>query len=321
MTKPTNVQMPFPMMPIVEEQDGTKIVESDFHTLFVSDEDPVFEEIVAINNETDEPITALNKVKPNHKKYSLYVDEFRGHCGTVHKIYNELRKGDKHDDLFVYFNSPGGYIDESLVMYNIMAEYFSGRTTTVIDGGASSAAANLFCMGDTRIGYETSHLMFHNYSVTVGGKGGEITKAIEFQNKLTKDFFNRYILSKGFITDEEFRDMLIGDEIYLDITQMAKRGIVTHVKVGDYTLDKDAYLRYLDSDENDITVWATNEITEATEAIQAEEEAIEKELEAEEKRIQKLIKLGEKALKEQEARKVSTKPKTTKKTTKTKPKK
>ena len=129
-----------------------------------------------------------------------------------------------------------------------MKEKFHTRCATFLDSSGYSMGALLFSMGDQRLVYDYSSLMYHNYSSMAWGKGDEMKAYVEHAEKNIHEFFHDIVAKQGFLTEEEFQEMLIGKDFWFDATQMAKRGIATHVIVEGYVLEADVYLKYKESD-------------------------------------------------------------------------
>ena len=242
-----------------EDDDGTKVIESELDTLFISDEDPVLEEIEIDYN--GEIVPVVKEVVPKHKKYTLYISVFGHDNNQLHKIINALRKGTEHDVLDIRIDSPGGYVSEGIVLYNIMKELFNGRVTTFVDSTAFSMGAMLFSLGDERVAYEDSSLMYHNYSSGYFGKGQELKSYIEYEDRHFEEFFKKKIVREGFLSNEEYAQMKIGQDFWFSASDMAKRGICTHIIVGGFKLDNEAFLEYK-TQELPINEWALSKLEE-----------------------------------------------------------
>lgn len=241
------------------EDEGTNIVESEYHTLFVSDEDPVLKEFTAIDE--GEEYAAIREIVPKHKKFTLYIEEFAHNGSQLHKVLFELRKATEHDVLELRINSNGGYVSEGIILFNTMREVFNGRTITYNDAAGYSMGAMIFSLGDERVAYEDSSLMYHNYSTGYGGKGGELKSYVEYEDKHFDKFFRKKIISQDFMTEEEYIDMKKGVDFWFDSYEMSKRGICTHVIVSGFKLDTEAFIDYHDQDLP-IDKWTLSKIME-----------------------------------------------------------
>ena len=251
-----------PSFLLPQNDDGVKIIEGSSHTLFIKDEEPILKEFVV--NDDGEEFTAVREICPKHKNYTLYIGEFSHDNNELHKILYNLRNGTEFDQLHIRIDSPGGYVSEGITLYNNMRELFNNRTITYLDSTGFSMGAMLFSLGDQRIAYEGSSLMYHNYSAIAYGKGQELKSYVDFENKHFDEFFSKKIVSQGFLTTEEYEQMKIGKDFWFDSYEMAKRGICTHVIVSGFRLDTEAFIEYHDQDKP-IDDWVIQKLTELTE--------------------------------------------------------
>lgn len=201
--------------------DAKKELSSEQHTLFI---ETIPEQKNAVEKEKN-----LYEVTPKHKRYRVYIGRFRELRKGLHRVFNELKEAKENDHLEFIISSGGGMVLEGQQFYNLIQEKFYQRTTAYLDNHGYSMGALLFCMADKRVIYPYSDLMFHNYSGGAIGKGGEIKARIKHINKALEIFFHDLIVKKGFLQEEEFQKMLIGQDYWMDAKELCKRGIATHV--------------------------------------------------------------------------------------------
>ena len=303
-------------MKFIIEDDGKSIISGEFHTLFIEEEDPVYESIkVEIDGQPflleDNPLMINKEAIPKHKRYTLFVEAFGHEKTQLHRVIYELRKAEENDIFEVRIDSPGGYIKEGLTIYNLMKEKFTGRSVTYLDSTAYSMGALLFSMGDQRVAYEYSSLMYHNYSSGAFGKGDNLKTYIEHEEKNTHHFFENIIVKQGFLSQQEFDEMLIGRDFWFDCYEMAQRGICTHVMIEGFMIPSDEYIEFKDSGKP-LEKFIEDKLAEL------EQEAIKDETNEKQKPEAKKPKRKKKSTKETKAK--TTKPKSKPKKT-TKPKK
>ncbi len=212
-------------------------VSSEQHTLFVK---TVPESKRAIDRKHN-----IYQVRPKYKVFTLYIERFKELKRGLHSVFNELRQAGPDDVLEIRINSGGGSVNEGLQFYNLMREKFPKRTYAYLDNHGYSMGALLFCMADRRVVYPYSDLMFHNYSSTYNGKGHEIKSRLEHRDRLMRKFFKDMIVEKGFLTEEEFDEMIIGKDFWMDAEEMCKRGIATHVVYRHEEIKAKKYLKIL----------------------------------------------------------------------------
>lgn len=252
-----DLDLPPFLMP--QQEDGTKIIEAEYHTLFVSEEDPVLKEFTATDD--GQEFSAVREIVPKHKKYTLFIESFAHRKANLHKVLFELRKATEHDILEIRISSNGGYVSEGLTLFNTMREIFNGRTVTYLDSRGYSMGAMLFSLGDERVAYEDSSLMYHNFSSGAFGKGEELQSYIEYEVKHFDRFFKGKIVNYGFLTEDEYKRMRDGKDYWFDAYDLAKRGISTHVIVSGFKLDNEAFIEYYEQ-EKPIEEWVFDKISE-----------------------------------------------------------
>jgi ATP-dependent protease ClpP protease subunit len=129
-----------------------------------------------------------------------------------------------------------------------MQEKFHNRTVAFLDNNAYSMGALMFCMAKRRVIYPYSNIMFHNYSTGMAGKGGEIKSRIEHKERVLVEFFHSIVVNNGFLTIEEFENMLIGQDYWMGAKEMCERKIATHVVYKGKQVKAKKYLKLLSSD-------------------------------------------------------------------------
>lgn len=187
----------------------------------------------------------LYKITPKHTQYRLYVGRFFEQKRGLHSVFNELKAAKEYDELEFIINSGGGFINEGMQFYNIIKEKFFKNTTAYLDNYGYSMGALLFCMANKRVAYPYSDFMFHTYSTMIGGKGSDLKNRFEHADKKIKRFFKHIIVDQGFLTKEEFKKMLLGQDFWMDTKELCKRGIATHVIVDGQELSSKEYLKLL----------------------------------------------------------------------------
>jgi len=214
-----------------------KELSSEQHTLY-SELIPEHKKVV--NKEKN-----LYEVTPKHKRYRIYIGRFFELKKGLHSVFNELREAKEHDYMEFMINSGGGFVHEGMQFFNIIQEKFSGRTVAYLDNRGYSMGALLFCMADKRVVYPYSDLMFHTYSHGSHGKGGEVKSHVKHTSSKLERFFYDLIVKKGFLSDEEFKKMIIGQDYWMDSKELCKREIATHVIVAGEEITAKQYLKQL----------------------------------------------------------------------------
>ncbi|MCK5917297.1 MAG: ATP-dependent Clp protease proteolytic subunit [Cocleimonas sp.] len=219
----------------LEEKKG---LGSEHHTLFIED---IPEERQTIK---DAPPHYFY-IAPSHRLFRVFISSFSENKKGLHAIFNELRKANAYDRLELRINSDGGLVTEGQQFFNIILEIFDTNTTTVLDNHGYSMGALLFCMGQRRIIYPYSEIMFHNYTHGAWGKGENVKSHVKHTARSLTSFFKDVTVSQGFLTKKEFKEMLLGKDFWMGSKEMCKRGIATHVVVWGETITAKKYLKGL----------------------------------------------------------------------------
>lgn len=221
--------------------DKKEELSSDRHSLYIKE--------VAEKSELADKENKLYSKIPKHKSYRFYVGIFFELKKGLHSVFNELKNASEHDTLELVINSHGGLVFEGKQFYNLIQEKFYGRTTAYLDNVGYSMGALLFCMADKRVVYEYSDFMFHNYFGGAHGKGGELKARINYSAKSLEKFFHDVIVKKGFLSEKEFEQMLVGQDYWMDTKELCKRGIATHVILKGEEITAKEYLKSIKSEK------------------------------------------------------------------------
>lgn len=210
-----------------------------------SEQHTLYSELIPEHKKVVDKERHLYEVTPKHKRYRIYIGRFFELKKGLHSVFNELREAKEYDYLEFMINSGGGFVHEGMQFFNIIQEKFINRTVTYLDNRGYSMGALLFCMGHKRVIYPYSDLMFHTYSHGSQGKGGEVKTYVDHTSKKLDRFFYDIIVSNGFLSDDEFQKMTIGQDYWMDAKELCKREIATHVIVGGEEITAKEYLRLL----------------------------------------------------------------------------
>jgi ATP-dependent protease ClpP protease subunit len=194
----------------------------------------------------------LYEITPKHTIYRIFIGRFFELKRGLHAVFNELKKAKSDDKFEIIINSGGGLVNEGMQFFNIILEKFPNSTTTYLDNSGYSMGALLFSMGSKRVIYPYSDLMYHNYAGGAFGKGGELKARVKHFDNLIKNFFHDIIVTQGFLSEDEYKRMLIGKDYWFDAKAMCKRGIATHVIVEGKEITAKEYLKLLKKRKNKI---------------------------------------------------------------------
>jgi len=186
-------------------------------------------------------IPKFKVVIPVIKSATLYLSTFSESKPNLAVLLNDIRQLNAEDRITLIFNSPGGLVSEGRAIINAVQNTGADIQTELLSE-ASSMAAIMFCIGDRRIIYENSSLMFHNFSGGVGGKGHEMKDRLKHTIKNITAFFRGNIIG---LDENEILQMLDGKEWWFGSKEMCQRGIATHVNVDGVMIPAKKYLKAL----------------------------------------------------------------------------
>lgn len=212
-------------------------ISSEEHTLFVKH--------IPERRKTLDRENKVYQIQPKYRHFVVHVGKFKEFKRGLHAVLNELRGATNDDILELRINSSGGLVNEGKQFYNLIQEKFYGRTVAYLDNHAYSMGALMFCMAKRRVIYPYSDIMFHNYSSGFSGKGGEIRSRVKHKDKILIKFFRAVVLEDGFLSSDEFDNMLIGQDYWMDAKEMCKRKIATHVIYKGKEIKAKKYLKIL----------------------------------------------------------------------------
>jgi len=210
-----------------------------------SEQHTLYSEVVPEQKKVIDKERRLFEITPKHTRYRVYIGRFFELKKGLHSVFNELKSAKNHDVLEFMIDSRGGSVNEGMQFYNIIQEKFHGRTVAYLDNMGYSMGAMLFSMADKRVVYPYSDFMYHNYSGGAIGKGGEIKARINHYSKKLEAFFYDIIVKNGFLSENEYEQMLVGQDYWMGTKEMCKRGIATHVIVKGQELTAKEYLKTL----------------------------------------------------------------------------
>ncbi|MGI7118707.1 ATP-dependent Clp protease proteolytic subunit [Campylobacter coli] len=188
---------------------------------------------------------SLYKKSFNYTNYTLNISSFDHEEGELENIFADLNDANEGDSIQIFIASVGGFADELNRFTNIIRTKFYGNVTTVLNPFGYSCGAMLFLIGNSRVIYENSSIMFHSVNFGVSGKHSDVKTQFDFSNK----YWNEYMkaLLNPYLTKKEIELLIDGAEFWFDAYEMCKRGIATHINVFGLSMKADAYCEYIDN--------------------------------------------------------------------------
>ncbi len=150
---------------------------------------------------------------------SLWTEGF-----TAGEVLTCLAELGRETDITVRVNSPGGYLDDGVAIYNAFAAR-KGKTTCVVDGVAASSASIIVMGGDERVMRTGSLLMIHDPSTIGYGTVEDFQKVINQLEAGIGSCVSIYAERTG--ETPEVTRATMKAETWLDAEEAIKRGFAT----------------------------------------------------------------------------------------------
>lgn len=141
-----------------------------------------------------------------------------------------LESTDRHRDIQMYINSPGGSVYSGLGVYDTM-QYITPDVSTICIGMAASMAAVLLCAGTNgkRTALRHSRIMMHQPSGAIGGQASDIEITVNEIRKIKKNLYDIIAYHTGkpvktvekdsdrdyWLTSDEAKEYGLVDEVLL----------------------------------------------------------------------------------------------------------
>ncbi len=156
------------------------------------------------------------------------IDEWVSQLIIAQLLYLEAEDPEK--DIYLYINSPGGYVTAGLAIYDTM-QYINANISTICLGQAASLGALLLCAGTKgkRFALPYARILIHQ---PLGGARGQATD-IEIQAKeilKTREMINEILVKHTGQSMEKVRQDTERD-YYMSAEEAQRYGIVDEVLV------------------------------------------------------------------------------------------
>ncbi|MFI5155141.1 MAG: ClpP family protease [Chitinophagales bacterium] len=141
-----------------------------------------------------------------------------------------LDSTDRHRDIQMYINSPGGSVYSGLGVYDTM-QYVTPDVSTICIGIAASMAATLMCAGTKgkRTALKHSRIMMHQPSGSIGGQASDIEITVNEIKKLKKELYEIYAFHTGKALKQVEKDS--DRDYWLTAVEAKEYGLVDEVLV------------------------------------------------------------------------------------------
>lgn len=156
------------------------------------------------------------------------IDEWVSQLIIAQLLYLEAEDPEK--DIYLYINSPGGYVTAGLAIYDTM-QYINANISTICLGQAASLGALLLCAGTKgkRFALPYARILIHQ---PLGGARGQATD-IEIQAKeilKTREMINEILVKHTGQSMEKVRQDTERD-YYMSAAEAQRYGIIDEVLV------------------------------------------------------------------------------------------
>jgi len=168
-------------------------------------------------------------------------DPWTGEGFTAKRMSAALRAIGKRD-VVVKINSPGGYVDEGISIYNMLAEH-PAKVTVKVMGIAASSASIIAMAGDEILMGRGAMMMIHNsWGLAIGNRHdfAEASRVFEVFDRALADI---YVGSTG-KDIQDIMSLMDGENPASDGTWMdAEKAIDLGFSTGHFNVDDDAQAR------------------------------------------------------------------------------
>jgi len=153
--------------------------------------------------------------------YHCYISGDIGSPDEYNELAHVLEIAEDYNTVILHINTGGGYIDSAFQIVAAIKRSKAELVVARIVGTVASAGTIIALSCDELEVEKHTHFMIHNYSTGTQGKGHEVMDYINFNDRTLKETFKE--IYKGFLTDDEVKDVLRGKDMWLDSTEVKSR--------------------------------------------------------------------------------------------------
>ena len=154
-----------------------------------------------------------------HSRWHIRLDDSIQEPFVYRKHFDVLRRAKEGDEVVLYINSPGGYLDTTTqFVYAILDT--KAKTKAIIYSAASAATLIAFAADELEI-KPIATVMLHNFSVAQQGKGNELRAKTAFDDKQFSAMCN--MLYTGIVSAEEVVDLQLDKDFWMLGRELVER--------------------------------------------------------------------------------------------------
>jgi ATP-dependent protease ClpP protease subunit len=154
------------------------------------------------------------------KALHFYLSESVGAAKDYIEMIQRIKCAGPHDVVYIYLNTPGGYINTGIQIISAM-KISQAHIITVLEGEVSSLGTLIFLHGDEMVVHDHCLFMIHNHSGGLFGKGHEYLAQANATSKWFEEFARDTYL--GFLTEDEIGRMLAGEDFWMGSIEVRER--------------------------------------------------------------------------------------------------
>ena len=149
-----------------------------------------------------------------------YLDEGIKEAKYYRNWIQSVESLSEGDLVYLSVNSYGGYLDGAIAIINAMRST-DANVHVCIDGVAASAASLIALAAPSVSVSEYASMMIHAATFGAFGKQSDVISHASFVDKQVKGLMQD--IYKDFLTEDEFKEVIVGREIWLDSSDIVQR--------------------------------------------------------------------------------------------------
>ena len=186
---------------------------------------------VLIENYTDPCLYQYYDILLRHRTIIFNSEVGNDIVETVIIPLMNFEKDDNTEPVTLILNTPGGSIDDGLVLLNVIDNY-KKPLNIIVMGYACSMGSIILCAGSKnpnvkRLCHKFSYGLIHAGSVFLGGNTSTVKDTVKFNERVEKTIKD-YVLANTKITEDEYRESE-RKEWYLTANDMLEKGMVDEI--------------------------------------------------------------------------------------------